>query len=70
MKVEATKRNGMLQKEHEYLPIELLVSKNGEPAFGGIYFSRTDQFSCLRACQSFISNLVDGVRRNSIHKVH
>ena len=33
--VEATERNGAEKRDNEYLPIELHVWKNGEPAFGG-----------------------------------
>ena len=32
----------MLKSDYEYLPIELLVSKSGEPAFGEINFASTD----------------------------
>ena len=69
-KVEATERNGTKKRDYEFLPIEFLVSKNGEQAMVVRYYAKTDQLSRLQACYSLISNMVDGVRRNFIYKMH
>ena len=44
--VEVTERNGAKKRDNEYLPIEILVWKNSERAFGGD-FLRQKRISCL-----------------------
>ena len=55
----------MLKSDYEYLPIELLVSKSGEPAFGGINFARTD----LLFFKMFPSSTFSQVERSTLKSI-